>query len=256
MKSMDSAAQPGIMATLSNRKGFSLVEMAVVLIVIGIIIGAVLKGQDLIVNAKAKKVISDVSAWRILTLAYMDRTGRLPGDIGKDGVIGNQGLQTGAAYGEYSSAGSATKEISNSMSNAPANPIMVGGLTYYVFFGNARGLTTPNRNVIVLCKNSLCNADFTPDDIIIFKMMDVALDGSEGAGVGAFRAGGTSTTEQAITESGNPITNTTLNPSVTLAAFLNHSASVNATTGAVAGSTITWDMAGIKTAVWAFDQKF
>ncbi|PIX86479.1 MAG: prepilin-type cleavage/methylation domain-containing protein, partial [Nitrospirae bacterium CG_4_10_14_3_um_filter_53_41] len=40
---------------VKNNKGFTLVELAIVLVIIGIILGAVLKGQELITNAKTKR---------------------------------------------------------------------------------------------------------------------------------------------------------------------------------------------------------
>ncbi len=46
--------------TLRNAKGFTLVELAIVLVIIGIILGAVLKGQELINNAKMKRAYNDV----------------------------------------------------------------------------------------------------------------------------------------------------------------------------------------------------
>ena len=41
---------------LSDLRGFTLIEMAIVLIIIGIIIGAVIKGKDLIRSAEQKKI--------------------------------------------------------------------------------------------------------------------------------------------------------------------------------------------------------
>ena len=41
---------------VNNNKGFTLIEMAVVLIIIGLIVGAVVKGKDLVTSAKQKKL--------------------------------------------------------------------------------------------------------------------------------------------------------------------------------------------------------
>jgi len=61
-------------------KGFTLVELAIVLVIIGIIIGAVLKGQEMIFNAKVKRTISLIKELMAAVNAYYDRYGYLPGD--------------------------------------------------------------------------------------------------------------------------------------------------------------------------------
>ena len=70
---------------LTNNKGFTLIEMAIVLIIIGIIIGAVVKGKDLVRGAEQKKIYSKyISAWRLSYLNFYDRTGKLLGDTYDD----------------------------------------------------------------------------------------------------------------------------------------------------------------------------
>jgi len=69
------------------RKGFTLVELAIVLVIIGIILGAVLKGKDLINNAKAKRTLNDLKGMEALALTFYDRYNRFPGDGNKDGYI-------------------------------------------------------------------------------------------------------------------------------------------------------------------------
>jgi len=70
-----------------NRKGFTLVELAIVLVIIGIILGAVLKGQDLIASSKAKRIQKDMQGFEAMIWTYVDRVGRFPGDCNSDGVV-------------------------------------------------------------------------------------------------------------------------------------------------------------------------
>ena len=60
--------------------GFTLVELAIVLVVIGIVVGAVLKGQELIYNAKVKRTVSLIKELMAAVQIYYDRYGYLPGD--------------------------------------------------------------------------------------------------------------------------------------------------------------------------------
>ena len=70
-----------ITAFLTDTRGFTLIEMAIVLIIIGIIIGAVVKGKDLIRGAEQKKIYTKyINSWRIVYLTFYDRTGKILGD--------------------------------------------------------------------------------------------------------------------------------------------------------------------------------
>jgi prepilin-type N-terminal cleavage/methylation domain-containing protein len=61
---------------LGDDRGFTLIEMAIVLIIIGIIIGAVVKGKDIVRSAEQKKLYSEfIREWQIAFNNYYDRTG-------------------------------------------------------------------------------------------------------------------------------------------------------------------------------------
>ncbi len=60
--------------------GFSLIEVAIVLVVIGFLIAAVTKGQAILYNARVHRVASDMKEYAHAFLLYYDRYGMYPGD--------------------------------------------------------------------------------------------------------------------------------------------------------------------------------
>jgi prepilin-type N-terminal cleavage/methylation domain-containing protein len=69
-----------------KQKGFTLVEIAIVLVIVGLLIGGVLKGQEMITNAKLKRIESDNAGILAGLYSYQDRYLQLPGD--DDGASG------------------------------------------------------------------------------------------------------------------------------------------------------------------------
>ena len=64
----------------SKQSGFTLVEIAIVLVIIGLLLGGVLKGQELINSAKVKNFAGDIRNISTFIYAYQDRFRALPGD--------------------------------------------------------------------------------------------------------------------------------------------------------------------------------
>ncbi|MBT9499385.1 MAG: prepilin-type N-terminal cleavage/methylation domain-containing protein [Zoogloea sp.] len=64
----------------NRQQGFTLVEIAVVLVIIGLLLGGVLKGQELINSAKVKSIISDFRSVSTYVFGYQDRFRAMPGD--------------------------------------------------------------------------------------------------------------------------------------------------------------------------------
>lgn len=63
-----------------SQSGFTLVEIAIVLVIIGLLLGGALKGQELIQSAKAKSVATEFRNTATMITAYQDRFRALPGD--------------------------------------------------------------------------------------------------------------------------------------------------------------------------------
>jgi len=64
------------------QSGFTLVEIAIVLVIIGLLLGGVLKGQELIENGRVKNAAADMNGISAAYNSYLDRYRRLPGDDG------------------------------------------------------------------------------------------------------------------------------------------------------------------------------
>jgi prepilin-type N-terminal cleavage/methylation domain-containing protein len=63
-----------------QQSGFTLVEIAIVLVIIGLLLGGVLKGQELINSAKVKNLANDFRTIPTFIYAYQDKFRALPGD--------------------------------------------------------------------------------------------------------------------------------------------------------------------------------
>lgn len=64
------------------QSGFTLVEIAIVLVIIGLLLGGVLKGQELIENGRVKSAANDMNGIVAAYNSYLDRYRKLPGDDG------------------------------------------------------------------------------------------------------------------------------------------------------------------------------
>jgi len=68
------------MRTNYRQVGFTLVEIAIVLVIIGLLLGGILKGQEMITQARIKNVINDFNGVTAAYASYQDRYRAIPGD--------------------------------------------------------------------------------------------------------------------------------------------------------------------------------
>ena len=73
--------------TLRKQAGFTLVELSVVLVVVGLLFAAVVKGQEMVDLTKSIKLLNDMKNVEALIQAHAITKGRMPGDCNGDGVI-------------------------------------------------------------------------------------------------------------------------------------------------------------------------
>lgn len=64
-----------------KENGFTLVELAIVLMIIGLLIGGILRGQELMENSRVSSTIQQVLAYQGAMVTFQDSYAMLPGDI-------------------------------------------------------------------------------------------------------------------------------------------------------------------------------
>lgn len=66
-----------------NSEGFTLLEISIVLVVIGFILGVVLFGQDIINQARIRSIATQLERYNAAANTFRDKYGQLPGDISR-----------------------------------------------------------------------------------------------------------------------------------------------------------------------------
>jgi prepilin-type N-terminal cleavage/methylation domain-containing protein len=130
----------------TRQNGFTLIEIAIVLVIIGLLLGGVLKGQELITGARVRNIIQQQDGVKAAYFGFLDRYRALPGDYAQasstisnisnaacnsgngngDGTITTTNNENILAWEHLSKAGfingSYTCAASASATSAPANP--------------------------------------------------------------------------------------------------------------------------------------
>ncbi len=197
----------------ARQGGFTLVEMAVVLVIIGVILGAVMIGRDAQRNAEYLRIRQTfVNQWAVAYNSYVQRTGVPPGDdVGAPRLMVN-GLgfvvppggvfAAGAAGPGALCQGVAAPGAANATNQAMRNVFLQMGIELpngrglnledkYVYLDtnglpqelqvcfqwNPPGTTSGSGNVMVI-------SGLTPD---LAQSLDAAIDGQGAANMGSFR---------------------------------------------------------------------
>ncbi len=103
-----------------RQKGFTLIEMSIVLVIIGLIIGGILKGQEIIESARQKNLISQFDALRGAVNTFVDRFGSIPGDyaLATTRISGNTNYVNGGGNGVLGTAATTVATVSTNDGSA------------------------------------------------------------------------------------------------------------------------------------------
>ncbi len=86
--------------TTASQRGFTLIEMSIVLVIIGLIVGGILKGQELIESARQKNAVSQVDRIKSGVTTFVDRYKSMPGDFGRAATVLGNSVSNGDDNGQ------------------------------------------------------------------------------------------------------------------------------------------------------------
>jgi len=150
-----------------RQQGFTLVEVMVVLVIVGLLFGAFLKGQEMIAQGRVKSAIADFSGVAAAYRGYTDRYRELPGDDRRADTRwagAPKGDGDGVVSGAYNASAADAESrmwwdhlrraefVTGSGSRQPFNTL-TGILG--VQFGNAAGATALGGFYLMLCSSGL-----------------------------------------------------------------------------------------------------
>jgi prepilin-type N-terminal cleavage/methylation domain-containing protein len=123
-------------AFIQEEDGFSLVEMAIVLIIIGLILGGIMKGQELLESARLKSLITQTNQYRLATNTFLDRYDALPGDFHRASELIHPRLKDGNNNGIIEGLGLVSSH----------NPVDHEALSFWEHLAAANLIPSPGNN--------------------------------------------------------------------------------------------------------------
>src|SRR5690606_37133013 len=129
---------------MKQQQGFTLIEIAIVLVIIGLLLGGVLKGQELITSARVRNMISSQDGIKAAYFGFLDRYRALPGDYNgaQANIPGCGSCTNGNNNGQIrtQSAGDAIDEPNNVWEHLSRAGFITGTYTY------SAGAATPGNS--------------------------------------------------------------------------------------------------------------
>lgn len=154
------------------KKGFSLVELSIVLVILGLLVGGVLSGQSLIRAAELRAVSTEYSRFTTAIGTFRDKYFALPGDMTNATAFWGAaatcpGVAATASAGVCNGNGSGLLDINASTSNeiyGAWEQLALSGLVEGTYTGNSGDATADSQTSIIstnVPRSKLSNAGWT-----------------------------------------------------------------------------------------------
>ena len=111
-----------------KNSGFSLVEVAIAVLVISLVATFSLKGRDLIQTARLRSVIEQVDTFRLATQTFMEKYNSMPGDLINASELIDESLSNGDGSGKIASLAEAKRFWSHLSKSGLISNELINGL--------------------------------------------------------------------------------------------------------------------------------
>lgn len=108
-------------------KGFSLIEVAIAVLVISLVATFSLKGKELIRTARLRAVIEQVETFKVATNTFVEKYGALPGDLQNAKELIDDSLENGNGSGEIISPKDAKRFWSHLLKSGLVSSEVING---------------------------------------------------------------------------------------------------------------------------------
>ncbi len=205
---------------MQRQSGFTLIEIAIVLVIIGLLLGGVLKGQELITSARVRNLIATQDGVKAAFFGFQDRYRAFPGDYSQAIANINGATVDGDGDGrvELAGSGTATREDIAVWEHLSRAGFINGSYTYGVAPSPATNAISPYTvpmqlindavyadSAAAVAKHNVKTGNQVPGDIIAeldrkiddgdalrgsFRFSDYAPGGNAPVGVGSCHTAG------------------------------------------------------------------
>ena len=165
----------------NSEKGFTLVELAIVLVIAGIILVGVMKGTDAVNKAKVERMVSDMRGLAGTLQEYEKRTGRVAGDCDNNGIIENAALPlTTTALNNFAVVTTSATDLTNFAPARvmPATAVNGAGINNTVCVTSASAEADSNQVWNELRRAGVVDANRLPRELARHVMNDVFMLGT------------------------------------------------------------------------------